>query len=74
MTELAEVRRLGYAHNEGESEVGVGSVSAAVCDHHGKPVASISISVPLARMTEGRWDLLAKAVQRTCRAIAATLP
>jgi DNA-binding IclR family transcriptional regulator len=74
MTELAEVRRLGYAHNEGESEVGVGSVSAAVCDLRGKPVASISISVPLARMTEGRWDLLAKAVLRTCRAIAATLP
>jgi DNA-binding IclR family transcriptional regulator len=74
MTELAEVRRLGYAHNEGESEVGVGSVSAAVCDHSGKPVASISISVPLARMTAERWDLLAKAVQRTSRAIGSTLP
>jgi DNA-binding IclR family transcriptional regulator len=74
MAELAEVRRLGYSHNEGESEVGVGSVSAAVCDRHGKPVASISVSVPLARMNPERWDLLAKAVQRTCRAIAAILP
>jgi len=74
MTELAEVRRAGYSHNEGESEVGVGSVSAAVCDHHGKPVAAVSISVPLARMTPERWEVLAKAVQRTCRAVAATLP
>jgi DNA-binding IclR family transcriptional regulator len=74
MTELAEVRRHGYAHNEGESEVGVGSVSAAVCDHHGKPVASISVSVPLARMTAERWEVLAKAVQRTCRAIGSMLP
>jgi DNA-binding IclR family transcriptional regulator len=74
LTELAEVRRRGYAHNEGESEVGVGSVSAAVCDHHGKPVASISVSVPLARMNLERWELLAKAVQRTCKAIGSTLP
>lgn len=74
MTELAEVRQRGYAHNEGESEVGVGSVSAAVCDHHGKPVASISVSVPLARMTPERWDILAKTVQRTCRAVGSTLP
>lgn len=74
MAELAEVRRVGYSHNESESEVGVGSVSAAVCDRHGKPVASLSVSVPLARMNPERWDLLAKAVQRTCRAIAASLP
>lgn len=74
IAELAEVRRLGYSRNEGESEVGVGSVSAAVCDRHGKPVASISVSAPLARMNPERWDLLAKAVQRTCRAVAAILP
>ena len=74
MTELAELRRLGYARNEGESEVGVGSVSSAVCDRYGKPVASVSISVPLARMTPDRWDELGKAVQRTCRAVAETLP
>ena len=74
LAELAEVRRLGYSRNEGESEVGVGSVSAAVCDRHGKPVASISVSVPLARMNPERWDVLAKAVQDTCRAMAAILP
>jgi IclR family transcriptional regulator, acetate operon repressor len=74
MTELAEVRKVGYSHNEGESEVGVGSVSSAVCDSQGRPVASISVSIPLARMNPERWELLAKNVQRTCRAIASTLP
>lgn len=74
MTELTEVRRVGYSHNEGESEIGVGSVSSAVCDRHGKPVAGISIAVPLARMPQDRWEVLAKAVTRTCRAAAQTLP
>jgi IclR family transcriptional regulator, acetate operon repressor len=74
MTELAEVRRVGYSHNEGESEVGVGSVSCAVRDRHDKPVAGISVAVPLARMTPDRWEELAKAVQRTCRAAAQILP
>jgi IclR family acetate operon transcriptional repressor len=74
MKELAEVRRRGYSHNEGESEIGVGSVSCAVCDRHGRPVASISVSIPLARMSPERWDILAKAVQRTCRAVESTLP
>ena len=74
MTELAQVRRAGYARNESESEVGVGSVSATVCDRQGKPVAGVSVAVPLARMTPGRWEELANAVQRTCRAAGQTLP
>src|SRR5262249_29182802 len=57
-----------------ESEVGVGSVSAAVCDRHGRPVAGISVSAPLTRMDDERRAVLAEAVQRTCRAAAATLP
>jgi DNA-binding IclR family transcriptional regulator len=74
MTELAEVRRAGYSHNDGESDVGVGSISCAVCDRHGKPVAAISVAVPLARMTPERWGELATAVQRVSRAAAQTLP
>jgi IclR family transcriptional regulator, acetate operon repressor len=74
MTDLAEVRRVGYARNEGESEVGVGSVSCAVCDRHGKPVAGISVAAPLARMTPGRWGELAEAVLRAGQAAARILP
>ncbi len=74
LTELAEVRRRGYAHNEGESEVGVGSVSSAVRDDQGRPVASISVSLPLVRMAEDRWDGLAESVQRVCRSVESLLP
>ena len=74
LTELADVRRRGYAHNEGECEVGVGSVSAAVRDRHGRPVAGISVSAPLARMDDERRAVLAEAVQHTSRAAAAILP
>ena len=74
MTELVEIRRLGYAQNEGESEVGVGSVSCPVRDQRDKPVAAISVSVPIPRMTPERWEELTKSVMRTARAIEATLP
>jgi DNA-binding IclR family transcriptional regulator len=74
LLELAKVRQRGYAQNEGESEVGVGSVSAAVRDPRGRPIAAISVSVPLPRMTKDRWGVLADAVQRTCDAIGATVP
>lgn len=62
LTELAEVRRLGFARSTNESELGVGSVSAAVRDRTGAPLASITVSVPLVRMSEQRWPELAEAV------------
>ncbi|HET9078729.1 MAG TPA: IclR family transcriptional regulator [Acidimicrobiales bacterium] len=72
--ELAEVRGKGYSHNENESELGVGSVSSAVLDHGGKPLAAMSVSVPLVRMPANRWALLAEAVQRVCRSAQSAMP
>jgi DNA-binding IclR family transcriptional regulator len=45
-----------------------------VRDRNSRPVAGISVAVPLARMAPDRWEVLAKAVQRICRAAAQTLP
>lgn len=73
LAELKEIRRLGYAHNRSESEEGVGSVSAVVHDDRGRPIAGISIAVPLARMPEDRWADLAAAVMRTAGAIESAL-
>lgn len=56
MTELAEVRRTGFAKNEGEGQVGVGSVSVAVRQGDGRPLVSISVSVPLARLSGQGWE------------------
>ena len=72
--QLEEVRRRGYARNSSESELGVGSVSAALHDLRGRSLAGISISVPLVRMPKERWAVLAEAVVRTARSIEASLP
>jgi DNA-binding IclR family transcriptional regulator len=73
MAELTEVRRQGYARNIGESELGVGSVSAAVREEGGRPAVSISVSVPLVRMSEQRWVELTDAVTATRDLLEASL-
>ncbi len=74
LAELADVRRHEFARNVGESEVGVGSVSTAIRDERGRPVATISVSVPLARVPEDHWAVFSDAVLRTRLAIEAALP
>lgn len=74
MAEITAVRRKGYAQNEGESEPGVGSVSAAVRQYGGPPLVSISVSVPLVRMPVQRWDELVKSLLKIKDAIEAGLP
>lgn len=74
LAQLEEVKRQGYARNANESEMGVGSVSAAVHDRAGRAIAGISISAPLVRMPPERWPQLAEAVVRTARAIEASVP
>ncbi len=48
---LAEVRRQGYATDDCESNRDVRCVAAPVRDHRGRPVAAMSISVPVSRTT-----------------------
>lgn len=48
--ELAEARRLGYAIDDEEGEVGVRCVAAAIRDSHGAPFAAISIAAATQRM------------------------
>lgn len=62
LEELDRVRHSGFARNIGESEVGIGSVSAAVRDEAGRPVVAVSVSVPLARTSDERWDVLVEAM------------
>lgn len=48
--ELAEVRRVGYALDREEYELGVGCVGAPIIDHAGHAEASLSLSAPLDRI------------------------
>jgi IclR family KDG regulon transcriptional repressor len=49
-TELAEIRRRGYAVNRGESEVGVVSIAAPIRDVSTRCVAAVSVAGPAARL------------------------
>lgn len=48
-SELARIRRRGYATSAGESENGVGSVGTVVRDPSGEPRLAISVALPLQR-------------------------
>jgi DNA-binding IclR family transcriptional regulator len=63
-TELREVRACGYAIDDEENEEGARCVGAAVWDHMGRPVASISVSAPAVRMDEAKMEAAAAAVLR----------
>jgi IclR family acetate operon transcriptional repressor len=54
--ELEQTRRRGYATNRGELDQDIRAVAAAILDAAGRPVASISISVPAQRMPGELWD------------------
>jgi len=70
---LIQVRKLGYALDDEECELGVRCVAAPLVDHNGKVIASISISGPAARLHEERLDHLAAQVKAKARIISALL-
>jgi len=50
--ELALTRRLGYAYDAEEFAVGLHCIAAPILDESGRAVASISVSIPAARLHE----------------------
>jgi DNA-binding IclR family transcriptional regulator len=64
---LVEVRRLGYASEDGEVTPGFGSVAAAVLDHAGHPIASIAVTFPQSEVAPKDRAVLAERVVDTAR-------
>ncbi|WP_063043411.1 IclR family transcriptional regulator [Nocardia pseudovaccinii] len=70
--QLEQIRRRGYAINEGESEADVGAVAAVVCDRDGRVRGAISVTAPRAR-ADADWERAAgSAAVRTAAHLAAS--
>lgn len=75
--ELARIRELGYASSYGERKPGAASVAAPVFDHHGEPVAVVSVSGPAERFRDEAdrcADLLLRSTARISAQMGWTVP
>lgn len=72
-TQLAQVRRDGWAANVGELEAGLHSVAAPVFDADGRCRAALTVAGPSYRLPVKRLPALARLCQRTAGEISARL-
>lgn len=73
LADLSCIRQRGYAIDDEENELGGRCVAAAILNYDGRPVAAISISVPLQRMPDARVAELGDLVRRTAARISRRL-
>jgi IclR family acetate operon transcriptional repressor len=73
LEELRLVRRNGFAMDREELQPHVICIGAAVRDHSGAVVGSISVSTPTMRADEAHLDLIRSEVQAATRALSADL-
>lgn len=71
--ELRAARARGYAQSRGQRTVGISAIAAPVFDHTQRVVGAIGASVPEARMTPEREDLLGARVREVAWQLSTTL-
>lgn len=71
--QLAEIRRRGWAHSDGERTPGICAVAAPVFDHTGAPVGALGLSIPTVRMDDARREQLGARVRDTAWQVSQTL-
>jgi IclR family KDG regulon transcriptional repressor len=70
LVELQKTRQRGFALDNEENELGGRCVAAPIIDYLRKPIAALSISVPLQRLPEERIDALGARVLQAARQIS----
>jgi DNA-binding IclR family transcriptional regulator len=73
LDQLRDVRRQGYAVNDGESENGIVAYAATIKDPSGTALGAVALSMPSVRATADRIPAVVAAVRRTAAAIGAEL-
>lgn len=63
LVELREVRQRGFALNPGEWRTDVASCGAPMLDQAGRPVAALSISMPVHRFPQEKWTTYGELVR-----------
>jgi len=71
--ELLKIRRQGYAVDDEEAVMGARCVSAPILDAEGLPIAAISVSGPVTRITPNHVSALAGAITSAALAISMEL-
>ncbi|MDZ4792016.1 MAG: IclR family transcriptional regulator C-terminal domain-containing protein [Hyphomicrobiales bacterium] len=72
-TELAIVRQRGYAVDDEENAIGLRCIAAVVYDEHAHPVAGLSLSGPMARISDDSIAGLGDAVFEAAKKITANM-
>ena len=65
LSQLDDVRRLGYAMDNEENEPGVRCIGASILDFSGTAIGAFSVSAPLSRMSDDRIRELTEYVLET---------
>jgi DNA-binding IclR family transcriptional regulator len=73
LLEVERTRERGFALDDEENEMGVRCVAAPICDHAGRVVAAISVSVPIQRIPMSEVPRYGRKVSETARAISRKL-
>jgi DNA-binding IclR family transcriptional regulator len=71
--ELEKIRRQGYAVDDEEAVQGARCVSAPILNSEGEPIAAVSVSGPVTRVSPNQVAGLAGAVTSAARAISAAM-
>lgn len=73
LTQLDEIRRHGYALNNGESETGLRAVAVTIRDTAGRARAALTLAAPDNRLSTGQVPAVAAAMRRAADRISQAL-